>query len=90
MAIPQTIEKTVINKTPGVCGGDACIGNRRIMVWLLVAYRQLGRSDDGIINMFDPPITRADLEAAWEYYEQNRAEIDAAIRENESDDDDGD
>ena len=26
----------VIRKTPGVIGGDACIGNRRIAVWMLV------------------------------------------------------
>lgn len=26
-----------IKKTPGVCGGDACIGNTRIPVWSLVS-----------------------------------------------------
>ncbi|WP_445242043.1 DUF433 domain-containing protein [Microcoleus sp. LEGE 07076] len=24
------------SKTPGLCGGDACIGNTRIPVWSLV------------------------------------------------------
>jgi uncharacterized protein (DUF433 family) len=87
MATERTIEKTVIRKTPGVCGGDACIGNRRIMVWLLVAYRQDGRSVHDIMASFDPPVTLADLEAAWEYYEKYRDEIDDAIWDNEFGDD---
>src|SRR5437870_4542097 len=56
MAPKATPEKTIIKKTPDVCGGEACIGNRRIMVWLVVAYRELGRSDERIMNMFDPPL----------------------------------
>jgi uncharacterized protein (DUF433 family) len=90
MATEQIVAKTIIKKTPNVQGGDACIGNRRIQVWLLVAYRQLGRNDERIMNMFDPPITRGDLDAAFEYYEQNRDEIDEAIRDNETGDDEGD
>ena len=31
----------------------------------------------------DARLTAADLEAAWRYYEQNREEIEQAIRENE-------
>jgi hypothetical protein len=27
-----------IRKTPGVCGGGACVGRTRIPVWLLIAY----------------------------------------------------
>ena len=30
-----------ITKTAGVCGGDACIENTRIPVWLLVSLRHL-------------------------------------------------
>ncbi len=36
----------LIQKTPGVCGGDACIRNTRIMVWLLVSLKRQGASDD--------------------------------------------
>src|SRR5215204_4577784 len=84
----ESLEKTNIRKTPGVCGGDACIGNRRIMVWLLVAYRELGCSDERIMNMFDPPLCRSELDAAWEYYVGNKAEIDRNIYENEHDEED--
>jgi uncharacterized protein (DUF433 family) len=87
MATEQAIAKTIIKKTPGVCSGDACIGNRRIMVWLLVAYRKAGMDDQSIMRSFDGPLTQADLDAAWEYYAHNQEEIDAAIRSNESDSD---
>ena len=76
-----------ITKTPGVCGGRACIRGHRIPVWGLVRYRQLEMSDAGILESY-PSITQADLDAAWEYYKLNRDEIDHDIHENESDDDD--
>ena len=71
-----------ISKTPGVCGGDACIRNTRITVWGLVERRNLGASD---VEMLDsiPSLTREDLEAAWEYDDQHHEEIEQAIRENE-------
>ncbi|MCU0542788.1 MAG: DUF433 domain-containing protein [Oscillatoriaceae cyanobacterium Prado104] len=34
-----------IQKTPGVMGGEACIRQTRIPVWLLVSYRRQGASD---------------------------------------------
>lgn len=72
-----------VQKTPGVCGGDACIRKTRIPVWLLVRSRQLGMSDEAIRADFDPPLSREDLEAAWNYHEANKNEIELAIRENE-------
>jgi uncharacterized protein (DUF433 family) len=72
-----------IQKTPGVIGGDACIGKTRIAVWMLVQARKLGMNDEEIRTRYNPPLNQADLDAAWEYYEQHSAEIDQAIRENE-------
>jgi len=37
-----------IRKTPGVIGGDACIGKTRIAVWMLVNARKLGMTDKEI------------------------------------------
>ncbi len=74
-----------ISKTPGVIGGDACIGNRRIAVWMVVQAKQLGLSDEQILDDYEPPLTRAELDAAWDYYEKHREEIDQAIRDNEDD-----
>jgi uncharacterized protein (DUF433 family) len=76
---------TLIRKTPGVIGGDAWIGNRRTAVWMLVAAKQLGLSDDEIRNRYEQPLNEVELAAAWDYYAQHREEIDQAIRENEED-----
>jgi uncharacterized protein (DUF433 family) len=78
-----TIER--ITKTPGICGGRACIRGHRIPVWGLVRYRQLGMSVPEIIGTY-PSLETADLECAWEYYSINREEIDRDIQENEQED----
>lgn len=72
-----------ITKTPGVCGGDACIRGTRISVWGLVNQRRLGAADADILRAVQG-LTPADLEAAWEYAVANTEEIDQAIRENEA------
>jgi uncharacterized protein (DUF433 family) len=71
-----------IKKTPGVCGGDACIGNTRIPVWVLVGYRRLGSSDSELLKCY-PHLTAADLVNAWAYADAYPEEIETAIRENE-------
>jgi uncharacterized protein (DUF433 family) len=72
-----------IRKTPGVCGGEACIGNTRIAVWLLVNARRLGVSERELLADY-PVLTDGDLRAAWEYYVLHPREIDGAIARNES------
>jgi uncharacterized protein (DUF433 family) len=70
-----------ISSTANVCGGDACIRNTRIMVWLLVLQRRRGRSDTDLQYDY-PGLALADLDAAWEYYRQHPAEIEQAIWQN--------
>jgi uncharacterized protein (DUF433 family) len=69
-----------IRKTPGVIGGDACIGRRRIEVWMVVECRDLGMSDDIIRNQYETPLRFDELQAAWEYASNNTEEISAVIR----------
>lgn len=76
----QTISS--IQHTEGVCGGDARIRNTRYTIWGLVEWRQLGLSDAEILRRY-PDLSQADLNAAWDYYERNREEIDQAIRDNQ-------
>ncbi len=76
----------LIQKTPGVCGGDACIRNTRIMVWLLVSLKRQGATEDQLLSNF-PTLDSNDLGLAWEYYRRNPEEIDRAIKENEEDED---
>lgn len=72
-----------IEKTPGVCGGDACVRDTRHTVHGLVASKRLGLGDDQIL-LRHPDLTRADLDTAWEYYDQHRQEIDRALQEEEA------
>jgi uncharacterized protein (DUF433 family) len=76
----------LVRKTPGVCGGEACIRDSRIMVWLLVSFMRQGMTDAEIHSNY-PTLTTADLDAARVYYRQHPEEIDAAIAANERDDD---
>src|SRR5436305_11038694 len=72
--------QTHISKTPGVCGGKACIAGHRIRVMDIVVWHEMrGYSPDEIVDMF-PGITLADVHAALAYYFENRAEIEADFR----------
>jgi uncharacterized protein (DUF433 family) len=71
-----------ITKTPGVCGGEACIAGTRIAVWLLVEARRLGISEAQLLQDY-PHITAADLVNAWAYADAHPEEIETAIRANE-------
>ena len=74
---------TGIEKTPGVCGGSACIVRTRIPVWLLMEAKNNGASEAHLLGSF-PSLRAEDLTNAWAYYRGNKAEIDAEILENES------
>lgn len=64
-----------VQKTPGVCGGEACIRNTRHTVSGRVQSQRLGLTDARILE-HHPDLTLADLETAWSYSLQNREEID--------------
>ncbi len=70
-----------ISKTPGVCGGRACIEGTRMPVWSLVNHRILGFADEEILYNF-PSMTPEDLKVAWAYYQIHKEEIDEDIRQN--------
>ncbi|MBD1937565.1 DUF433 domain-containing protein [Microcoleus sp. FACHB-68] len=71
-----------ITKTPGVCGGDACIAGTRIPVWVLVNARHLGIDEAQLLYDY-PHINAADLVNAWAYAEAYPNEIEQAITKNE-------
>lgn len=70
-----------IRRTPGVCGGEACIRMTRIAVWMLEEARRSGVSDADLLSDY-PELGEDDLAAAWEYVESRRDEIEAAIAAN--------
>ena len=71
-----------IQKTPDVCGGDACVRNTRLSVSGLVEWKKLGWTDARFLEGY-PGLAQADLDAAWAYYQENRAEIERAIKKDE-------
>ncbi len=71
-----------ITKTPGVCGGRACIRGHRITVWGLEAHRRAGMTDAEILESIRG-LTVDDLHAALEYAAAHPDEIERDIRENE-------
>ncbi|MEX0270653.1 DUF433 domain-containing protein [Leptolyngbyaceae cyanobacterium UHCC 1019] len=72
-----------IEKTLGVMGGDACIRQTRIPVWLLVSLRHQGASEAYLLEDY-PTLTAADLVNAWQYAEAFQNEIEAAIARQEA------
>ena len=81
---PFEVPDPFVQKTPGVCGGDACIRKTRIPVWTLVQMHQLGLTDAEIGRSFSEPLSASDLGAAWAYFAVNAREIEDAIRDNEA------
>lgn len=69
-----------IQKTPGVCGGNACIRSTRIPVWTLVSLRQQGATEQELLHNY-PGLTLDDLTAVWGYYYNHKSEIDSTIIE---------
>ncbi|GJD22033.1 hypothetical protein RIVM261_069890 [Rivularia sp. IAM M-261] len=87
-AIIQSLTQSIeigakgITKTPGVCGGEACIAGTRIAVWLLVEARRLGISEAELLQDY-PHISAGDLVNAWAYADAYPEEIEAVIHANE-------
>lgn len=71
-----------IQRTPGICGGEACVGMTRIAVWMLEEARRADVGDLDILKDY-PSLSVFDLEAAWQYVETHREEIEQAIRLNQ-------
>jgi uncharacterized protein (DUF433 family) len=72
-----------IEKTPGVCGGSACIASTRIPVWGLVEARRQGYSETDLLKSY-PMLTASDLAHAWIYAAAYSEEIEDAIQANEA------
>ena len=80
----MTVSTEHIAKTPGVCGGRACIAGHRIRVADVVAWHERrGYSPDEIVVLF-PGLDLADVHAALAYYFDHRPEIDADLRADEA------
>lgn len=72
-----------IRRTPGVCGGEACIRMTRIAVWMLEEARRAGVSDADLLSDY-PDLNEDDLASAWQYVREHGDEIASAIAANRS------
>jgi uncharacterized protein (DUF433 family) len=70
-----------VERTPGVCGGRACIAGTRIPVWGLEEARRQGATEAQLLVSY-PALRAENLAQAWAYVERHCAEIDQDIREN--------
>ena len=70
-----------IEKTEGVCGGNACIIRTRIPVWTLVSFKKLGMTDKALLQAY-PSLRQQDLGNAWAFYKANKKSIDKDISDN--------
>jgi len=74
------VSKEHITKTPGVCGGRACIAGHSVRVSDVAGmFEGRGMSTDEIVDQL-PGLTLADVHAAMAYYYDHRDEIEAELR----------
>ncbi|PHI21353.1 hypothetical protein CEQ90_02845 [Lewinellaceae bacterium SD302] len=71
-----------IKRTPGVVGGRARIGNRRIPVWLIIDFLINLKVERSKVLSNYPELSDEDLDRALKYYGLHKSEIDADIAEN--------
>ena len=69
-----------IAKTPGVCGGRACIAGHRVRVLDIVVWHEhQGMTPDDIVSHV-PSLTLADVHAALAYYFDHMVAIQEEMR----------
>lgn len=71
-----------VRSTPDVMGGDFCVRNTRIPVWMLVSYKRQGMTDTELLANY-PGLSAADLIAVWDYYAAHSEEIEAQRKRHE-------
>jgi uncharacterized protein (DUF433 family) len=74
----------LVEKTPGVAGGSACLVRTRIPVWTLDQARRLGATEAQLLHSY-PAITSEMLHAGGQYAAEHPEEIESEIEENERD-----
>jgi len=70
--------ETLLESTPGVCGGRLCIQGTRITVLQIAALEREGLSPAEIVAEYDH-LTLAQVHAALAYCHANRDEIEADL-----------
>lgn len=73
-----------ISKTPGVCGGKACIAGTRVRVMDIVVLHEKGVAPEAMLTHYSSrPLTLAEVHAALAYHYDHREEIEASFAEDD-------
>jgi uncharacterized protein (DUF433 family) len=73
---------SLIEQTPGVCGGHPRIAGTRVPVHRITQYYRLGYGPEEILNLLNS-LSLSQVYAALTYALVNPAEIDQALQEEE-------
>jgi uncharacterized protein (DUF433 family) len=77
-----TIAYPHISKTPGVCGGKACIDGTRIRVMDIVVLHEQNMPPEQMLEYYSSrPLTLSEVYAAIAYYYDHKDEIEASFEE---------
>ena len=74
---------TLIERTPGICGGYPRIAGRRLSVPQIAVLSKQGLSPDEIAREYES-LSLAQVHAALAYYYANRDEIETYLAEEEA------
>jgi uncharacterized protein (DUF433 family) len=78
-----------ITRTPGVCGGKACIDGTRVRVMDIVVLHDRGMAPEAMLDHYDSrPLTLAEVYSALAYYHDHEDEIAASFEEDRKAEDD--
>ena len=69
---------TLIERTPGICGGRPCVAGTGVSVRRIAGWYKLGLSPEEIATEI-PHLTLAQVHAALAYYHANREAMDAEM-----------
>jgi uncharacterized protein (DUF433 family) len=73
---------SMIERTPGTCGGRARIAGTRVPVHRVAGYYRLGYAPEEILDLLDS-LSLAQVHAALAYSLANPDEVEAALRDEE-------
>ena len=75
----------MVQKTPGVSGGYACIRDTRIAIWTIISLYNQGADDIELLTNF-PGLTLFDLFVIRHYHQYHQQEIDSLIASHHQED----
>ena len=79
----ESVLTSHIERTPGVCGGKACITGHRVRVSdIVVWHEKRGYCPEEIVALF-PGISLSDVFAALTYYLDHQSEIEDELRQSD-------